>query len=91
MGFSAFYVSDDAAATAVYTKCSDDFHEGGFKKLTNCQGRYLKLMRTGGGMAYNFFTIYEIRVYSVSNLLEGAVVIEAPVPKDPYFSANNLI
>ena len=39
----------------------------------------------------NWFTIFEIRAYSVTNLLEGAVVIKAPDPKDPTLSANNLI
>ena len=93
MGSSAFYITDDASVSAVYTKCSADFHDGGFKILTNCQGRYLKLMRTGTGMsnANNYFNINEIRVYSVGNLLEGASVIEAPTPKDPMFSANNII
>ena len=91
MVFSAFYTTDDASVSAVYTKCSEDFFDGGFKILTNCQGRYLKLMRTGPGMYDNYFVINEIRVYSVDNLLEGATVIEAPNPKGPLFSANNLI
>ena len=42
-------------------------------------------------MTQNYFTINEIRAYSVSNLLEGAAVVRAPDPKDPSFSANNLI
>ena len=91
MGSCAFYTTDDASVSAVYTKCSEDFFDGGFKILTNCQGRYLKLMRTGPGMYDNLFFINEIRVYSVGNLLEGATVIEAPNPKDPLLSANNLI
>ena len=90
MGSSAFYTTDDLVS-AVYTKCSEDFHDGGFIILTNCQGRYLKLMRTGPGMNNKWFSINEIRVYSVGNLLEGATVIKAPTPKDSMFSANNII
>ena len=32
MGTSAFYITDDVFATEVnqYTKCSKDFHDGGF-------------------------------------------------------------
>ena len=37
------------------------------------------------------FIINEIRAYSVINLLEGAAVIEAPVPIDPLLDSNNLI
>ena len=92
MGNSAFYITDNPfASISGYTKCSSDFHDGGFKKLTNCIGRYLILRRSGPGMADNRFTINEIRAYSVANLLEGAAVIEAPDPKDPSFSAKNLI
>ena len=78
MGSSAFYTTDDASVSAVYTKCSADFHDGGFKSLTNCIGRYLIIMRTGRGMTLDWFTIYEIRAYTVTNLLSGAAVIEAP-------------
>ena len=39
----------------------------------------------------NSFTINEIRVFSVQNLLEDAIVFKAPDPKNPLFSANNLI
>ena len=82
MGNSAFYITDDASTSAVYTKCSDDFHDGGSFVLTNCQGRYLKLMRTGSGMHNPSFSVNEIRVFSVPNLLEGAAVLKAPAPKD---------
>ena len=37
------------------------------------------------------FFINEIRAYSVINLLEGAAVIEASLPKDATLSANNLL
>ena len=52
MGFSAIYASDDVSHNDVslFTKCSSDFHDGGFKKLTNCTGRYLMIVRTGLGM-----------------------------------------
>ena len=50
------------------------------------------LWRTGPGMLDNNFGINEIRSYSsVTNLLEGAALIEAPTPKSSDFSANNLI
>ena len=92
MGSAAIYIANDVFATfSEYTKCSEDFFDGGFWTLTNCKGRYLILRRTGSGIANNWFTINEIRAYSVTNLLQGAVVIEAPDPKDPSFSANNLI
>ena len=40
------------------------------------------------------FSIYEIRAFSVSNLIDGAAVIEAPDPRDfpdSKWSVNNLI
>ena len=33
----------------------------------------------------------EVRVYSVPNLLEGAIVIQAPPPTNSDYSANNLV
>ena len=39
----------------------------------------------------NQFTINEIRVFLVPNLLEGAAVIKAPDPKHSDFGANNLV
>ena len=43
-------------------------------------------------MVDNTFVINEIRAYSsVTNLLEGAALIEAPTPKHSDFGANNLI
>ena len=91
MGSSAFYITDDPlASVSDCTKCSTDFYDGGFKSLSNCKGRYLILERTGRGASSINFTINEIRVFSVPNLLEGATVIEAPSPKDPAFAAKNL-
>ena len=80
IGSTALYITDNPAAASIseYTKCSSDFHDGGFKSLTNCIGRYLIIMRTGRGMTLDWFTIYEIRAYTVTNLLSGAAVIEAP-------------
>ena len=77
MGNSAFYITDDESATEIsqYTKCTSDFHDGGFKKLTDCIGRYLILRRTGGGMNENWFSISSLRAFTVTNLLEGATVI----------------
>ena len=51
------------------------------------------LWRSGPGMSSRVvFSISEIRAYSsVTNLLEGAALIEAPTPKHSDFSANNLI
>ena len=49
------------------------------------------LKRTGPGMRDNKFSINEIRVFSVPNLLEGASVIKAPDPKNSDFGANNLV
>ena len=93
MGNSALYITDDPNAdeASEYTKCSSDFHEAGFKTLTNCHGRYLILRRTGPGMSSNISIVHEIRAYSGTNLLEGATVIVSPPPKDPSFSVNNLI
>ena len=43
-------------------------------------------------MVDNTFVINEIRAYSsVTNLLEGAALIEAPTPKHSDYGANNLI
>ena len=93
MGNTAIYTTDDLSANSIsqYTKCSSDFLDGGFKLLSHCKGRYIILRRTGPGMSSDNFTLNEIRVFSVPNLLEGSAVIEAPVPKDPAFSPNNLI
>ena len=101
-GWSAFYITDDPTAdeftnVSQFTKCSEDFHEGGFKKLTNCKGRYLILRRTGSGMQWKDYYACEIRVFTVTNLLEGAAVIEAPAQKDQSplpstsWGVNNLI
>ena len=83
MGNSAFYITDNPGAINVsdYTKCSGDFHDGGFITLTNCKGRYLNLRREGSGMVDARLNMSQIRVYTVTNLLEGAAVIEAPTPK----------
>ena len=92
MGSSAFYITDNLwGPVSEYTKCSSDFHEGGFKKLTDCKGRYLILRRTGKGMSSNYYAINEIRAFSVPNLLEGAAVIKAPTPKDLLLDAKNLV
>ena len=42
-------------------------------------------------MNNGFLIVNEIRAFSVTNLLEGAAVIEAPTPKHSDFGANNLI
>ena len=92
MGSTAIYVSDtDSTDVAQYTKCSGDFHDGGFKNLENCQGQYLMIRRTGPGMYDIKYILCEVRVYSVANLLDGAVVIEASTPKHSDFNANNLV
>ena len=96
MGTSAFYITDNAAATAAnmsdYTKCSSDFFDTGFKVLLpSCTGRYLALIRTGCGMHDCVYNIDGLRAYSGINLLEGAAVIETPTPKDDEFSATNLV
>ena len=39
----------------------------------------------------NSFTINEIRVFSVPNLIEGAAVIKAPAANQTKFSAKNLV
>ena len=87
MGSCAIYTTDDAnhdnMSTSQFTKCSNDFLDGGFKKLSDCKGRYLMLIRTGEGMFNNIFSINEIRAFSVPNLINGAAVIEAPDSKDP--------
>ena len=94
MGSTAVYTTDNLwGSVSEYTKCSEDFFDGGFKLLTNCKGRYLKLRRTGSTVegGSQRFNINEIRAFSVPNLLEGAAVIEAPTPKHSDFDANNLI
>ena len=93
-GLSAIYTTDDASHTSIsqYTKCSGDYLDGGFKTLGACKGRYLIIARTGPGMSMdNRYFLNEDRVYSVLNLLDGANVIEDPTPKDPSFSAMNLV
>ena len=49
------------------------------------------LKRTGVGNYDNWFTIYEIRAFSVTNLLEGSAVIEAPEAKHSDYRVENLI
>ena len=92
-GNSAFYITDDESATETsqYTKCTSDFHDGGFKKLTDCTGRFLIFRRTGSGMINSWFSISSLRAFTVTNLLEGATVIEAPDPKHSDFVATNLV
>ena len=80
-GNSAIYTTDDVSHNSIsqYTKCSTDFHDGGFKLLNNCKGRYLMFGReAGGGMSDNSLLVLSIRIYSVINLLDGADLIEAP-------------
>ena len=42
-------------------------------------------------MSDDKFSINEIRAFSVSNLIDGAAVIEAPDPRDSKWSVNNLL
>ena len=37
------------------------------------------------------FTINEVRIFTVPNLLATATVVQAPEPKDPLFKAENLV
>ena len=102
LGRAAFYISDDASSSndvaaddSGFTRCTPDFLDGGFKTLTNCEGRYLILRRNTlameSGAGGTFMSINEIRAFTVTNLLDGASVIEAPDPKNSTFVVENLI
>ena len=102
LGRAAFYISDDASSSndvaaddSGFTRCTPDFLDGGFKTLTNCEGRYLILRRNTLAMesaaSGTYMSINEIRAFTVTNLLEGASVTEAPDPKNSTFVVENLI
>ena len=82
---SKVWIGDDATpwSTSLTLATADLINEGGFINFDRpVKGRYVVLRRDGynldGGLQY---TVNEIRVYSVKNLLNyGATILSAPKP-----------
>ena len=60
---------------------------------SGCTGRYLWIIRDEWGPnSSGEFYLYEVRVYLVDFLFDGATIIEpAPEPSDPLLDADNLV
>ena len=69
------------------------FTEGGFINLDQpVKGRYIVLRRDGAGYSGHAYTISQIKVYAVTNLLQyGATILKAPESTYWWLSAENLI
>ena len=85
LGSSRVWIGDDVTAfsTSLTLATADPINEGGFINLDRpVKGRYVVLRRDGlnivGSEAY---TVSEIKVYSITNLLDyGATILSAPEP-----------
>ena len=94
IGNSYIWVGDDPTpwSTSLTLATADPIYAGGFINLDRpVKGRYVVLRREGAA-ADNFFTLCEIKVYGLTNLLEyGASILKTPDPTDSAKSADNLI
>ena len=77
--------STDEHFSASLTKATNDFYSGGFHKLTTpLSGTTIAVRRYGSGNETpgfgtnaKIYSIAEIRVYEVGNLLDGATLINS--------------
>ena len=83
---SKVWIGDDPTpwSTSLTLATSDPINEGGFINFDRpVKGRYLVLRRDGPNLhdGGQFYTVLEIKVYAVTNLLEyGAAILSAPEP-----------
>ena len=95
LGTSYLWVGDDPTpwSNSLTIATIEPINEGGFINLDRpIKGRYVVLRRDGPGISNNWYTVSEIRVYSVTNLLNyGATILSAPESTTSSKSAQNLV
>ena len=85
LGSSQIWIGDDATpwSSSLTLATTETINEGGFINLDRpVKGRYVVLRRDGPSIGpYNNYVINEIRVYTVTNLLNyGATILSSPEP-----------
>ena len=95
-GSSRIWVGDDPTpfSETLTLATKTPFTEGGFINLDQpVKGRYIVLRRDGAGLSGHAYTICQIKVYAVTNLLQydGATILKAPESTYHWLSAENLI
>ena len=83
MGTSFVHAGPDSAlASATNTKCSDEIYDTGFYDVAQaCEGQYVGIRQTAKGASQhgNWYTVSELRLYQVPNLMMVlSVKISAP-------------
>ena len=70
--------------------CTTPFSDGGFISV-NLTGQYVFIYRAGPSNDGNFFSLSEVDIYGMTNIVGSATVLTDYSPIDPIYGANNLI